>query len=402
MAYRVRPCATSTSSWPRSGRSALLRLAADRGGRGALLEDPPVRADRRLDDGRIVAGAGAYPLELTLPAGPVPCAGVTVVGVLPSSAPRPSPPDDGVAAAGRPRARRARRGALGLRGDDLRPLRLRARLARAARRGEADAGPHPAGAAARGLPADRPRRGDARAPPLRPVRKRTPGFVSRSRDWWEARRLGDRPENRRGAGPLVRALYGLRREAAGYALYRIAQDGATFAEWRKTVRVVEVMGVDEAARGTCGASSSRSTGPTSSGPSSLPSTSRCPGRRQAQRARPARLRRSLGACRRRAAALAASAVAKDGRATIRVTADPQFPENVGTWTSRDGRRREALVAAAGRAARRAGPRIDAARRVHVLGARPRRPGGGGRPRRAPARADELFRAERAPWCPEIF
>ena len=37
-----------------------------------------------VDDGRIVAGAGAYPQELTLPGGPVACAGVTVVGVLPS------------------------------------------------------------------------------------------------------------------------------------------------------------------------------------------------------------------------------------------------------------------------------------------------------------------------------
>ena len=37
-----------------------------------------------FDDGRIVAGAGAYPQELTLPGGPVACAGVTVVGVLPS------------------------------------------------------------------------------------------------------------------------------------------------------------------------------------------------------------------------------------------------------------------------------------------------------------------------------
>jgi len=37
-----------------------------------------------FDDGRIVAGAGAYGLELTLPGGPARCAGVTVVGVLPS------------------------------------------------------------------------------------------------------------------------------------------------------------------------------------------------------------------------------------------------------------------------------------------------------------------------------
>jgi hypothetical protein len=32
----------------------------------------------------IVGGAGAFPFELTVPGGPVPCAGVTVVGVLPT------------------------------------------------------------------------------------------------------------------------------------------------------------------------------------------------------------------------------------------------------------------------------------------------------------------------------
>ena len=37
-----------------------------------------------FDDGEIVAGAGAYPFGLTVPGGTLPCAGVTVVGVLPS------------------------------------------------------------------------------------------------------------------------------------------------------------------------------------------------------------------------------------------------------------------------------------------------------------------------------
>ena len=45
---------------------------------------PPERLHAALDDGRIVAGAGAYPFELTVPGGPLRCAGVTVVGVLPS------------------------------------------------------------------------------------------------------------------------------------------------------------------------------------------------------------------------------------------------------------------------------------------------------------------------------
>ena len=45
---------------------------------------PHDRMYAALDGDAIVAGAGSFPLELTLPAGPVPCAGVTVVGVLPS------------------------------------------------------------------------------------------------------------------------------------------------------------------------------------------------------------------------------------------------------------------------------------------------------------------------------
>src|SRR6478609_10809973 len=45
---------------------------------------PHDRMHAVFDDGHIVAGAGAYGFELTLPGGPTPCAGVTVVGVLPS------------------------------------------------------------------------------------------------------------------------------------------------------------------------------------------------------------------------------------------------------------------------------------------------------------------------------
>ena len=37
-----------------------------------------------FDGDRIVGGAGAFPFELTIPGGTVPCGGVTVVGVLPT------------------------------------------------------------------------------------------------------------------------------------------------------------------------------------------------------------------------------------------------------------------------------------------------------------------------------
>jgi GNAT superfamily N-acetyltransferase len=45
---------------------------------------PPERVFAALDGDEIVGGAGAYPLELTVPGARLPCAGVTVVGVLPS------------------------------------------------------------------------------------------------------------------------------------------------------------------------------------------------------------------------------------------------------------------------------------------------------------------------------
>ena len=48
-------------------------------------------------------------------------------------------------------------------------------------------------------------------------------MFSRSKAWWETRKLNDDPARRRG-GPLNRALLELDGKPAGYALYRVAQD----------------------------------------------------------------------------------------------------------------------------------------------------------------------------------
>ena len=45
---------------------------------------PLDRVHAVLDGDEIVAGAGVFPFRLTVPGGALPCAGVTVVGVLPS------------------------------------------------------------------------------------------------------------------------------------------------------------------------------------------------------------------------------------------------------------------------------------------------------------------------------
>ena len=99
-------------------------------------------------------------------------------------------------------------------------------------------------------------------------------------------------------------------------------------------------------------------------------------------------------------ALAARGVADGGRATVEVTADPQFADNVGTWTVEAGR------------VRRSSRRADVSTDVQGLGAillggfsfsqlaRAGRAFEGARG--GLARADALFRVDRAPWCPEIF
>ena len=76
------------------------------------------------------------------------------------------------------------------------------------------------------------------------VRRTTPGFLSRSREWWELRRLRDDPDRRPpGTGPLNRALLEIDGRPVGYTLYRIAQreeDG----HWTRRLRVMEAIGVD--------------------------------------------------------------------------------------------------------------------------------------------------------------
>ena len=45
---------------------------------------PLDRMHAAFEDGEIVGGAGAFTFEVTVPGGPLPCAGVTVVGVYPT------------------------------------------------------------------------------------------------------------------------------------------------------------------------------------------------------------------------------------------------------------------------------------------------------------------------------
>ncbi len=226
MAISARPCTSADEL--RAALGGIFHYFGDRPDDESLERFaqllPAERMHAALDGEEIVGGAGAFPFELTVPGGPLACAGVTVVGVLPTH---------------------RRRGALA--------AMMRAQLDDVHDRGEPIAalwaseetiyGRYGYGLASLGGEIELPRThaalrddcpargavrlvGDDEALELFPwvyegVRLSTPGMLSRSPDWWRLRRLADRPETRRGAGVLERALLELDGAPAGYALYRM-------------------------------------------------------------------------------------------------------------------------------------------------------------------------------------
>jgi hypothetical protein len=292
---------------------------------------PVDRMHAALDGGEIVAGAGAFPVALSARRSPPVRGRLRRRSPAVPPPPRPSPPDDARAAAGRARAGRAPRRPLGHGGDDLPPVRLRARRALPQHRRGASHRRHPARAAARRLGAA----GDARRgvphvpPPVRARRSHTP------RDDRSLGRLVGDPrldDWRSSAGALARSSTRCSNDgrAVGYAFYRLAQEGSTPETWTKTIRVcrddaartrdvwrflLQIDWTDRVAAPIC-----RSTT-----------------RPAARRPSPSCISRSGTAVaprRRRSAALAG------GRAsatpTVEVASDPHFLENVGTWTVEGG------------------------------------------------------------------
>jgi predicted acetyltransferase len=365
---------------------------------------PHDRMHAAFDGETIVGGAGSFPLELSVPGAQLPCAGVSVVGVLPTH---------------------RRRGILG--------RLMRAQLEDVRERGEPVAalwaseetiyGRFGYGLAVQdvmvrasrvhaalqdGLPertgsirlvghdealATFPRIYDR-------VRRTTPGMISRSRDWWELRKLDDRPERRRGAGELNRALLEIDGRPVGYATYRIKfqYEGATNTSEVQVIEAVAdspaavrelwryLLAIDWVRDIEC---------------ETLPADH--PLFLLVRRPNSLDWKVFDGLWVRLVdvgAALAGRSLAPEGRVTLEVSADPVLPDNVGIWTVENG--------SAQRSRRRADVRLD----VQTLGCAYL--GGfsfadlarAGRveevSRGGIARADALFRVAAKPWCPEIF
>jgi predicted acetyltransferase len=185
---------------------------------------PADRLHMALEDGTAVGGAGVFPFELTVPGGRVPAAGVTVVGVLPTH-----------------RRRGILRGLMRAQLDDVRErgeavaylwaseesIYGRFGYGMASLQGEIDLARNRSAFAA---PVDA--RGRVRLVDLEEalevlphvydaVAAEQPGMFGRTRTWWEERTLADPEWRRRGEGEMNRAVLEVDGEPQAYALYRV-------------------------------------------------------------------------------------------------------------------------------------------------------------------------------------
>jgi predicted acetyltransferase len=362
----------------------------------------PDRVFAEFEGERAVAGSASFAFDLTVPGGSVKAAGVTVVGVLPTH---------------------RRRGLLS--------QMMRAQIDAARARGEPVAVLWPSedgiygrfgfGMASQEAEIDIPREhtatiagieagGEARLVPLgeaeplvAPIYERvaraTPGMFARTPAWWQDRVLMDSDWKRRGGGSLQCAVLDIAGKPSAYALYRVnswfergsptgnvfvveamgVSPEATFAIWRF------ILGIDLTARVKA-----------SFQPVDHPLLLLL--------LQPRRLHFLLreGIWVRLVevgAALSARSYAGDDAVVIEL-ADAFCPWNAGRWRIARGgvERTDAAADIACDAAALACVYLGGftfAQLARALRARELREGG-------LARADAMFRTERAPWCPELF
>ncbi|HEX4929301.1 MAG TPA: GNAT family N-acetyltransferase [Gaiellaceae bacterium] len=203
---------------------------------------PASRALAAFDAGKPVGLAAAYAFDLTIPGGQLPCAGVTLVGVLPSH-----------------RRRGILRDFMSHQLDDVHrwgePVAAlwASEAAIYGRFGYGLAAPGLSAKSVRGrfelrdsLPATTVRLVDADEayrlfPPVyERVRPERPGMLARSETWWKELRLADSKEWRRGASQKFYAAVEVDGEVEAYATYRVK------GEWEDSlpkgdVRVLEAI-----------------------------------------------------------------------------------------------------------------------------------------------------------------
>ena len=363
---------------------------------------PLERAHAVHDGGRVVAGAGAFPFRFTVPGGVVDCAGVTVVGVLPTHRRR------GILAA----MMREQLDDVRRRGEPLAALwaseeaiygRFGYGLASFA--GEIDVARSHSGLRVSRADAARTRLvGLAEAKKLVPpiydrVRAETPGMFERSADWWEVRNLADPPDRRDGAGEKNAMVLELDGRDAGYALYRLT------AKWEAGssvgfVTVIEALGDSPTAVQEVWRFLLELDWMASVKAGLLPVDHPLLHLLQYPRRMKMRISDALW-CRLVdvGAALSARTYA-DGEPLVFEVADAFLPDNAGRWRLADGRAERteddahlALDVSALGSVYLGGVTFSELLRASAI--RELGPG-------AAERADAVFATSRRPWCPEIF
>ena len=199
-------------------------LTEDRGLERFTAVLPPERMLAAWVDGSVAGGAGAFPFELTVPGGRVRAAGVTVVGVFPTHRRR------GVLRAmmraqldltrelGEPVAYlwASEETIYGRFGYGLSSLAGSFDLPR-----DRAAFAHPFEPRGRVRLLDPGEALDLMAPVYDAVAAETPGMFTRTREWWESRVLSDPEWRRGGGGELQRAVVEVDGRIEAYALYRL-------------------------------------------------------------------------------------------------------------------------------------------------------------------------------------
>ncbi|MFN2525091.1 MAG: GNAT family N-acetyltransferase [Actinomycetota bacterium] len=366
----------------------------------------PARLVCAFDEETLVGTGGAFSFNVTVPGGELPAAGVTLVGVLPSH---------------------RRRGVLAqmmrFQLDDVRARREPLAILWASQAAIYQRFGYGLGTKSAVIDADRDR--IAFAPDTQPVgrtrllsedeaakvlpavyervRKQIPGMFTRSDEWWKYLRLPDPEYERDGSGPTYRVVWENEGDAGAYALYRakhswehgmpasrlevrevVALDGLPTREiWRF------LFGVDLMSRVECRLL-----------PSDTPLVHML--------AEPRRLRLGMhdGLWLRiveAKAALEARHYAASGSLVFNLE-DSFCPWNAGTWRLTATGEAATLLQTSDDpelilgASELASVYLGAASFVELFRAGRIREQTAG----ALARADDLFRTSRAPWCPQVF